>query len=157
MKKILLSVFILMFSVNVFAAKAQTHQAKEEAAIDALMTSWHKAFSNNSDIKAFSDALTDDAVLRGTDPNESMTKDQMRDWMQHNTAAEFKATKRVIHFSKRGDVAWVDEDLSSPTYWSSRAVTILEKIDGQWKIRFYSVLFAIPNASIPDIKPILFK
>jgi hypothetical protein len=121
------------------------------------MDNWHKAGSNNTDVKVYLDTLADDVTLRGTDISERMNKKQIQEWLKKHTLTEFKPTTRNIYFSHDGKIAWVDEVLSSPQYWTARGMTILEKINGQWKICFSSNTFSVPNAAIPSIQPIIYK
>ena len=70
---------------------------------------------------------------------------------------DFKSLERHIHIDKSGKIAWFDELLDT---WMKicRGSGVLEKVNGEWKIKQYVLSMTIPNdnadAVIKIIAPI---
>ena len=56
----------------------------------------------------------------------------------------FKALKRNVYFSKDGKIAWFDELLDTQMK-ICRGSGVVEKINGQWKVKQYVLSMTIPN------------
>jgi len=137
---------------------APADAAKARAEIDALMTSWHKAAAT-ADAPTYFGLLAPGAVFLGTDATERWTKDEFQAYaagrFKAGSAWVYWATERHIGLSADGGSAWVDETLASKSYWTCRGTAALEKIDGAWKIRLYSLTYTIPNSAVPEIMPVV--
>lgn len=139
---------------------AAQDRAAEVAAIDALLTSWHKAAAE-ADEKTYFDLMAPDAIFLGTDLSERWTKVEFEAYAAPAFAREsawvYEASRRAVVLSADGRTAWFDEDLVSKSYWPCRGTGALEKIDGAWKIRLYSLTFTIPNEATREIRPAVMK
>jgi hypothetical protein len=92
---------------------------------------------------------------------ERWTKEEFESWaapyFQGTSAWVYSAIRRSISLSADGNSAWFDEDLVSKSYWPCRGSGAVEKIDGAWRIRLYSLAFTIPNSAVPEIRPAVLK
>jgi len=158
MNRLSMALLILTLAAGLLAAEKDTASAKAE--IDALMTSFHKAAAT-ADAKTYFGLMAPGASFLGTDLTERWTKESFEVWAEPRfkgkSAWVYRAVKRNIFLSAEGTVAWLDEDLESASYWPCRGTAVLEKIDGRWKIRHYSLTFSIPNSAVPDIKPVVLR
>jgi len=134
--------------------------AAETAAqeIDRFMDAWHLAAAR-ADAAVYFDSLAAGAVFLGTDVRERWSKEEFQKWaspyFQRPAAWTFRASRRQVYLAADGNTAWFDEDLVSVSYWPCRGSGVLEKIDGQWKIRQYNLAFTIPNEATMGIKPLV--
>ena len=105
------------------------------------------------------DSSAPGAVFLGTDVRERWEKDAFQKWaapyFQRPSAWIFSASRRRVYLSSDGNTAWFDEDLISKSYWPCRGSGVLEKINGQWKIRQYNMAFTIPNEATAGIRPMI--
>lgn len=158
MKKTSLVFLIGIFMAGALAADEATAQIKAD--IDALMTSFHKAAAT-ADAKTYFGLMAPGASFLGTDVTERWTKESFEAWAEPRfkgkSAWVYRAVVRNIFLSADKTVAWLDEDLESASYWPCRGTAVLEKIDGRWKIRHYSLTFTIPNSAVPDIKAVVLR
>lgn len=159
MKKILLiTLSLLLFSAS--ASKGFAQKNKDEEKINLMLDNWHKAAAAANFADYFG-ALTSDAIFIGTDPNENWNKTEFqafaKPYFDKGQAWDFKPLERHIFFDKSGKMAWFDELLDT---WMKicRGSGVLEKVDGQWKIKQYVLSMTIPNdnanAVIKIIAPI---
>ena len=156
MRRAFIFLLIIIGPAQIYAA--QDEAAKAKADIDALMTAWHKAAAT-ADEKTYFDLMAPEAIFLGTDATERWTKDEFRNYAESRfkggSAWVYWATKRNIFLSADRTVAWLDEELASKSYWTCRGTAVLEKVNGQWKIRHYNLTFTIPNSAVKEIKPIV--
>lgn len=154
---------VMAFSVCLIAAgfaAAREREASAKAEIDALLTAWHKAAAT-ADAGTYFGSMAPGAVFLGTDVTERWTKEEFEAWaaiyFRGTSAWVYSAVRRSISLSADGNTAWFDEDLASASYWPCRGSGALERIDGAWKIRLYSLAFTIPNSVVPEIRPAVMK
>jgi hypothetical protein len=153
-----LIVLVLVCAAAVPAAPLQDDAAKIKADIDGLMTVWHKAAAT-SDAKTYFGLMAPGAVFLGTDATERWTKDAFEKYaasaFKRPSAWAYGATERNVGLSADRATAWVDETLASQSYWTCRGTAVLEKVDGAWKIRLYSLTYTIPNSAVREIMPVV--
>ncbi len=158
MKKVVFALSVL--SITAVFAVAEETQASAGAEIDALLTVWHKAAAT-ADAGTYFGSMAPGAVFLGTDVTERWTKEEFEAWagpaFRKKSAWVFAAVRRSISLSADGNTAWFDEDLFSESYWPCRGSGAVEKIDGAWKIRLYSLALTIPNAAVQEIRPAVLK
>lgn len=132
-------------------------QNKEIEKINAMLDNWHKAAAEGNFNNYFG-AMTDDAIFIGTDPTENWNKIQFqafaKPYFDKGKAWDFKPLERHIYFSKDNKTAYFDELLDT---WMKicRGSGVLEKIDGQWKIKHYVLSMTIPNDDIDSVIKII--
>ena len=150
-KKTILLLFIA-FSVNTFAQKKQTETAEKEA-INTLLDSWHKAASD-ANFKDYFNALSENSIYIGTDATENWTKKEFEIWAKpyfdKGKAWSFTALQRNIYFSPDKKLAWFDELLDTQMK-ICRGSGILEKSNGQWKIKHYVLSMTVPNDNVDEV------
>ncbi len=151
---------LAVFSMAAAFAASEERQASARAEIDALLTAWHKAAAT-ADAGTYFGSMAPGSVFLGTDVTERWTKEEFEAWaapfFKRTSAWVFSAVRRSISLSADGTTAWFDEDLFSESYWPCRGSGAVEKIDGAWKIRLYSLALTIPNAAVPEIRPAVLK
>ena len=150
-KKTILLLFIA-FSANTFAQKKQTETAEKEA-INTLLDSWHKAASD-ANFKDYFNALSENSIYIGTDATENWTKKEFEIWAKpyfdKGKAWSFTALQRNIYFSPDKKLAWFDELLDTQMK-ICRGSGVLEKSNGQWKIKHYVLSMTIPNDNVNEV------
>ena len=150
-KKTILLLFIA-FSVNTFAQKKQTETVEKEA-INTLLDSWHKAASD-ANFKDYFNALSENSIYIGTDATENWTKKEFEIWAKpyfdKGKAWSFTALQRNIYFSPDKKLAWFDELLDTQMK-ICRGSGILEKSNGQWKIKHYVLSMTVPNDNVDEV------
>jgi len=158
MRKSLSTAILVLLGAGFASALPDT--SKDIAAIDELMTAWHHAAAV-ADEETYFGLMAPGAIFLGTDVTERWTREEFREWADprfHGDAAwVYRARERNVHLGPAGTVAWLDEDLESESYWDCRGTAVLEKIEGRWKIRHYSLTFTIPNAAVSEIKPVVLR
>lgn len=143
---------IIAFSVNTFAQKQQTEKAEKEA-INTLLDSWHKAASD-ANFKEYFSALSENSIYIGTDATENWTKKEFEIWAKpyfdKGKAWSFTALQRNIYFSPDKKLAWFDELLDTQMK-ICRGSGVIEKSNGQWKIKHYVLSMTIPNDNVDEV------
>jgi hypothetical protein len=154
----LIALIAFGFSAAGAAAVPQDDAAKIKADIDTLMTAWHKAAAV-SDAKTYFGLMAPGAVFLGTDATERWTKDAFEKYaasaFKRPSAWNYWAVERNVGLSADRTTAWVDETLGSQSYWTCRGTGVLEKVDGAWMIRLYSLTYTIPNSAVREIMPVV--
>jgi len=150
-KKTILLLFIA-FSTSTFAQKKQTETAEKEA-INTLLNSWHKAASD-ANFKDYFNALSENSIYIGTDATENWNKKEFEIWAKpyfdKGKAWSFTALQRNIYFSPDKKIAWFDELLNTQMK-ICRGSGILEKSNGQWKIKHYVLSMTVPNDNVDEV------
>jgi len=150
-KKTILFLFVA-FSTASFAQKKQT-EINEKEAINTLLNSWHKAASD-ANFKEYFSALAENSIYIGTDATENWTKKEFEIWAKpyfdKGKAWSFTALQRNIYFSPDKKLAWFDELLNTQMK-ICRGSGVLEKSNGQWKIKHYVLSMTIPNDNSDEV------
>lgn len=151
MKKILF-LFVIAFSINTFAQKKQSETSEKEA-INTLLDSWHKAASD-ANFKDYFYALAENSIYIGTDATENWNKKEFEIWAKpyfdRGKAWSFTSLERNIYFSSDKKMAWFDELLDTQMK-ICRGSGVLEKTNGQWKIKQYVLSMTIPNDNSDEV------
>lgn len=142
--KIYFKIIVLVILAGFLKSYAQKN---DNQAIDAMLNNWHKA-ATESNFNAYFEELTDDSVFIGTDATEVWNKSEFmafsKPYFDKGKAWDFKSLERHIYIDKSGKIAWFDELLNT---WMKicRGSGVLEKVNGQWKIKQYVLSMTIPN------------
>jgi len=143
---------VVAFSTVTFAQKKQTEIAEKEA-INTLLDSWHKAAAD-ANFKDYFNALSENSIYIGTDATENWTKKEFEIWAKpyfdKGKAWSFTALQRNIYFSPDKKIAWFDELLDTQMK-ICRGSGVLEKSNGQWKIKQYVLSMTIPNDNVDEV------
>ncbi len=127
--------------------------SKEKKNISKTLNNWHKAASE-ADFETYFSAMDSISIFIGTDATENWTKKEFKDfskpYFDKGKAWSFTAVERNIYLDKNGDFTWFDELLDT---WmgACRGSGVLEKTNGQWKIKHYVLSVTIPNDDIQKV------
>ncbi len=138
--------------------KSSKSQAIVHSEVEETLTAFHAAAAK-SDLEAYFDFFSEDAVFLGTDATEYWDKSSFYAYAQAPFAAgrgwKFRALQRHIYLSEEASLAWFDELLDAPYAKIARGSGVLLKTDTGWKIKQYVLSMTVPNAlsdSIVTIK-----
>lgn len=141
----LLILFVLLGAL----ANAQT----EKKAINVVLDNWHKAAAEANYDRYFG-YMTNDGVFLGTDATENWQNDAFKafskPYFDKGKAWSFTAIERNIYISETKDFAWFDELLDTQMK-ICRGSGVLQKVNGEWKIKHYVLSIAIPNENADEI------
>ena len=151
--------YYTILTLIVFAWMPKSYaQTPDRDAINAMLDNWHKAAAE-SNFNAYFASLTDDSVFIGTDPTEIWNKTAFQNfakpYFEKNQGWNFKAVQRQISFDSTANIAWFDELLDTSNMKICRGSGVLEKINGQWKIKQYVLSVTIPNNDLDAVIKII--
>ncbi len=136
---------------------ARTADARERAAIDAVLDDWHAAAAASDEARYF-DHLTEDAIFLGTDATERWDPSAFRAYAHPAFEAgrgwRMRSVRRDVVV--RGDVAWFDEDLDAVNLGAARGSGVLVRgEDGRWRIAHYDLAITVPNQRFDEVRELL--
>jgi len=130
---------------------AQTNSEKK--VIDTTLNNWHKA-AGEANFETYFSLMSNDGVFIGTDATENWQNKDFRTfskpYFDKGKAWGFTAIERNIYTNKTNDFAWFDELLDTQMK-ICRGSGVLEKVNGEWKIKHYVLSIAIPNENVDEI------
>ena len=142
---------ILTFIIIAFTIA--TSAQDQEKVINTFLNSWHKDAAN-ADFKNYFDKIAEDGIYIGTDATENWNKKEFEIYAKPHfdkgKAWSFSALERNIYLSSDKKFAWFDELLSTQMK-ICRGSGVLEKINGQWKIKQYVLSMTIPNDTSDEV------
>ena len=124
-----------------------------ETIINQFLDEWHAAASN-ADYEAYFGKMDSISVFIGTDATENWSKKQFekfsKPYFDQGKAWSFTAIDRNIYVNEAGNFLWFDELLDT---WmgTCRGSGVLEKKQGQWKIKHYVLSIEIPNSDVQAV------
>jgi ketosteroid isomerase-like protein len=124
-----------------------------ETTINQFLDEWHAAASN-ADYEAYFGKMDSISVFIGTDATENWSKKQFekfsKPYFDQGKAWSFSAIDRNIYVNEAGNFLWFDELLDT---WmgTCRGSGVLEKKQGQWKIKHYVLSIEIPNSDVQAV------
>lgn len=126
---------------------------KEKLVISNRIDQWHTA-AGEADYDAYFDLMAENAIFIGTDPTENWEVEEFREWAKPyfdaGKAWAFTPIERNLYLKDGQEVAWFDELLETQM-GLCRGSGILEKEDGEWKIKHYVLSIAIPNDQVDEV------
>jgi hypothetical protein len=131
--------------------------AATPAAVGSVIDEMH-ALANKADEAGYFALFADNAVFLGTDGKERWTIPEFRafahPYFQRGRAWSFRSVRRTIDM--HGDVAWFEEDLSTPNLGPARGSGVLVRNPaGAWKIAQYNLSVPIPNERLKAVKALI--
>jgi hypothetical protein len=153
MKKttLLFSIFLFVLSFTTFSAQSKFD--KEKTAIGAMLDGFNVAAAK-ADFTTYFNYFADESTFIGTDATEVWDKKAFMVWAKpyfdKKRTWNFTSLKRNIFFSKDGNLAWFDELLDTQMK-ICRGSGVVEKINGQWKVKQYVLSMTIPNDVVDKI------
>jgi len=128
-------------------------QENSRQELDKLINKWHKAASE-ADFETYFGILADDGVFIGTDASENWQNDDFRafskPYFDKGKAWSFTTIERNIYVNESDNFAWFDELLDTRME-ICRGSGVLQKEDGQWKIKHYVLSITIPNEQVDHV------
>ena len=130
---------------------------RTKVTIDSLATRWHRAAAR-ADSAAFFGALAPESYYLGTDKTEHWTKAEFLQfaapYFARGEAWAFTATERNVFLAADGSVGWWDEVLDT---WMGpcRGTGVVERADGVWKIRHYTLSMLVPNERVRAVVEVI--
>lgn len=143
--------FILLLLVAPIFCNAQ--KASDKAAIDNLLSDWHKAAAA-ANFDEYFGMMSKDAIFIGTDATENWNLEAFKafakPYFDKGKAWDFVAVERNIFVN--GNIAWFDELLDTKTNMKlCRGSGVLRKENGKWKIAHYVLSMTIPNDKVRHV------
>lgn len=144
--------FLLMM-LNFSAVSAQAKYENEKTAISTMLDGFNTAAAK-ADFNTYFGYFADESTFIGTDATEIWDKKAFMVWAKpyfdKKKTWNFSALKRNIYFSKDGKLAWFDELLDTQMK-ICRGSGVVEKINGQWKVRQYVLSMTVPNEIVDKV------
>lgn len=153
MKKTTILFAFLLLMLSLSGAPAQTKSENEKTAIGTMLDGFNAAAAK-ADFNTYFNYFADESTFIGTDATEVWDKKAFMIWAKpyfdKKSTWNFTALKRNIYFSKDGKLAWFDELLDTQMK-ICRGSGVVEKINGQWKIRQYVLSMTVPNEVVDQV------
>ncbi len=147
MKSTLMLLCLASVAVAFSSFKNDSSREEQNKVIDA----WHHAAAVG-DSATFFGLMSEDAVYLGTDLSErwdraSMARD-LGKYFRGRKAWHFEPYDRH-YYDMKGKKVMFDESLKT---WMGpcRATGVLAKVSGKWKIAYYNLSVAVPNAYVKE-------
>ena len=149
MKKLVLLLLIANFAC--ITVNAQKENPKEQ--INSALENWHKAAAT-ANFEDYFGLMTEDAVFIGTDASENWQNKEFREfskpYFDKGKAWNFTTLERNIYTQQENKLAWFDELLSTQM-GICRGSGIMERVNGDWKVKHYVLSIAIPNDNVTEV------
>lgn len=146
--------FALIFFVSSFTTfSAQSKFEKEKREIAKMLDDFNIAAAK-ADYTGYFNYFADESTFIGTDATEVWNKKEFMAWAKpyfdKQQTWNFTSLKRNIYFSKDGKLAWFDELLDTQMK-ICRGSGVVEKINGQWKVKQYVLSMTVPNEIVDKV------
>lgn len=149
--KIFFSIFLFFLSFTII--EAQSKFEKEKTEIGAMLDAFNVAAAK-ADYKTYFDFFAEESTFIGTDATEVWNKKEFMIWAKPHFDKKktwnFTSLKRNIYFSKDGKLAWFDELLDTQMK-ICRGSGVVEKINGNWKVKQYVLSVTVPNEIVDQV------
>ncbi|ASE60546.1 hypothetical protein CEQ15_02985 [Chryseobacterium indologenes] len=155
MKKSISIYAVLLFLIGsaLLSAQAKNTFEKEKSGISTMLDAFNVAAAK-ADYTTYFNYFADESTFIGTDATEVWDKKAFMLWAKPHFDKKrtwnFTALKRNIYFSKDGKLAWFDELLDTQMK-ICRGSGVVEKINGNWKVKQYVLSMTIPNDVVDKV------
>ncbi|ATN04659.1 hypothetical protein CRN76_04195 [Chryseobacterium indologenes] len=155
MKKSISVYAVLLFLIGsaLLSAQAKNTFEKEKSEISTMLDAFNVAAAK-ADYTTYFNYFADESTFIGTDATEVWDKKAFMLWAKPHFDKKrtwnFTALKRNIYFSKDGKLAWFDELLDTQMK-ICRGSGVVEKINGNWKVKQYVLSMTIPNDVVDKV------
>lgn len=153
MKKTTIFFTFVLCILSFTTISAQKKFEKEKTEIGAMLDGFNIAAAK-ADFTTYFNYFAEESTFIGTDATEVWDKKAFMNWAKpyfdKNTTWNFTSLKRNIYFSKDGKMAWFDELLDTQMK-ICRGSGVLEKINGQWKVKQYVLSVTVPNDVVDKV------
>ncbi|MBV8325320.1 nuclear transport factor 2 family protein [Chryseobacterium sp.] len=157
MKKLLTihTLILFLFGFSVLSAQSKKGFEKEKTEIGAMLDAFNTAAAK-ADYTAYFNYFADESTFIGTDATEIWNKKEFMVWAKPHFDKKktwnFTSLKRNIYFSNDGKLAWFDELLDTQMK-ICRGSGVVEKINGNWKVKQYVLSMTVPNEVVDKVVP----
>lgn len=155
MKKLIAvhALILFLFGFTVISAQSNKIFEKEKSEISTMLDAFNVAAAK-ADYAGYFNFFADESTFIGTDATEVWNKKEFMIWAKPHFDKKktwnFNALKRNIYFSKDGKLAWFDELLDTQMK-ICRGSGVVEKINGQWKVKQYVLSMTVPNDVVDKV------
>ncbi|WP_419487265.1 nuclear transport factor 2 family protein [Chryseobacterium bernardetii] len=147
------TLILFLFGFTVLSAQSGKTFAKEKAEISTMLDAFNVAAAK-ADYAGYFNFFADESTFIGTDATEVWNKKEFMVWAKPHFDKKktwnFTALKRNIYFSNDGKLAWFDELLDTQMK-ICRGSGVVEKINGQWKVKQYVLSMTVPNDVVDKV------
>jgi hypothetical protein len=123
-----------------------------KATLIKFIDKWHKDASEGN-FEAYFNAIDQDGIYIGTDPDEYWTKQEFLEWsrsyFEKGKAWSFETIERNTFFADDEDLVWFSEKLNT-SMGVCHATGIAEHSIEGWKIKYYQLSVTVPNELLKD-------
>lgn len=133
---------LMVVASSSFAAEQSTGQQT----INSMLDQFHE-MASQANFKGYFELYHPEGVFIGTDAEERWDLDAFKAYAKPHFDAGRGWTYRVVerHLAGQGDVRWFDELLWNDKLGPCRGSGVIEKYNGQWRVRHYVLSLAVPN------------
>ena len=153
MKKTTIFLTFILFIFRFTAISAQAKYEKEKTEIAAMLDGFNVAAAK-ADFTTYFNYFAEESTFIGTDATEIWDKKAFMSWAKpyfdKKKTWNFTSLKRNVYFSKDGKLAWFDELLDTQMK-ICRGSGVVEKINGQWKVKQYVLSVTVPNDVVDKV------
>ncbi len=153
MKKTTIFFAFIIFMVTFTAVSAQKKFDGDKREIETMLDGFNVAAAK-ADFTAYFNYFADESTFIGTDATEVWDKKAFMAWAKPHFDKKktwnFTSLKRNIYFSNDGKLAWFDELLDTQMK-ICRGSGVVEKINGQWKVKQYVLSMTVPNEVVDKV------
>ncbi|MDQ0594640.1 ketosteroid isomerase-like protein [Chryseobacterium ginsenosidimutans] len=156
MKKIIIVFTLILLMIGVAEISAQSKNGefgKEKIEIGKLLDDFNVAAAK-ADFNAYFNFYAEESTFIGTDATEIWDKQAFMVWAKpyfdKKKTWNFTSLKRNIYFSRDGKLAWFDELLDTQMK-ICRGSGVVEKLNGQWKVKQYVLSVTVPNDVVDKV------
>lgn len=150
MKRLIYIAFLSFFPVFGISQNKDL-ETKEKI---SLVLNLLNEYASKADFQKYFDLFAKESTFIGTDATEIWNKKEFmsfaKPFFDKGKGWNFKSLKRNITLNDSKTIAWFDELLETQMK-ICRGSGILEKIDGEWKIRQYVLSMTVPNDVASDV------
>ncbi|WP_312176000.1 nuclear transport factor 2 family protein [Chryseobacterium sp.] len=153
MKKTTIFFTLIICILSFTTISAQAKFEKEKTEIGTMLDGFNVAAAK-ADFNTYFNYFAEESTFIGTDATEVWDKKAFMNWAKpyfdKNKTWNFTSLKRNIYFSKDGKIAWFDELLETQMK-ICRGSGVVEKINGQWKVKQYVLSVTVPNDVVDKV------
>lgn len=153
MKKTTIFFTLIICILSFTTISAQAKFEKEKTEIGIMLDGFNVAAAK-ADFNTYFNYFAEESTFIGTDATEVWDKKAFMNWAKpyfdKNKTWNFTSLKRNIYFSKDGKIAWFDELLDTQMK-ICRGSGVVEKINGQWKVKQYVLSVTVPNDVVDKV------
>lgn len=153
MKKTTIFFTLIICILSFTTISAQAKFEKEKTEIGTMLDGFNVAAAK-ADFNTYFNYFAEESTFIGTDATEVWDKKAFMIWAKphfdRKRTWDFTSLKRNIYFSNDGKLAWFDELLDTQMK-ICRGSGVVEKINGQWKVKQYVLSVTVPNEIVDKV------